>query len=153
MRGQNGSDANAQAEADLARARTRAMEGALQSAAAALQKMERESKKLGALDYLRPGQPKVMALIHTVKQEIGAVDTAGCPQEFRNAYSDFTHRFNDAWDAMDPYLGWRGFKMGLLNPWNMLNLDEKTDAAMRPANVAWQNLERIAVAGGATVPK
>ncbi|NDE99071.1 MAG: hypothetical protein EB034_12460 [Verrucomicrobia bacterium] len=143
----------AAAEAELAKARARAMERALQAAATAIQKMESESKKLGLLDYFRLGQPKLMALIRTVKQEIGAVDTTGCPQEFRDAYLDFTHRFNDGWEAMDPYLGWRGQKMGLLMPWKILEVDEKTDQAMRPMNAAWQRLERIAVAGGATLPK
>ena len=143
----------AEAEAELAKTRSRAMERALQAAAAAIQKMESESKKLAALDYFRPGQPKLMALIRTVKQEIGAVDTTGCPQEFRDAYLDFTHRLNDGWDAMDPYLGWRGQKMGLITPWKILEVDEKTDQAMRPMNVAWQRLERLAVAGGATLPK
>ena len=94
-----------------------------------------------------------MALIRTVKQEIGAVDTTGCPQEFRDAYLDFTHRHNDGWDAMDPYLGWRGHKNGLLKPWKIFEIDEKSDEAMRPMNLAWQRLERIAVAGGATIPK
>jgi hypothetical protein len=143
----------AAAVAELARTRARAMERALQAAVAAIQKMESESKKLGALDYFRLGQPKLMALIRTVKQEIGAVDTTGCPQEFRDAYLDFTHRLNDGWDAMDPYLGWRGQKMGLLKPWKIFEIDEKSDEAMRPMNLAWQRLERIAVAGGATIPK
>ena len=81
--------------------------------------------------------------IAKMNSDLDSIDISNCPADFRIAFTKYCQSLRASQEYMKSITGWRGVLRGFLHPTSVLTTSEDADRALKPLEIAGNELDLI----------